>query len=269
MNYTHTFVGYRPPVRYDFEPWTQVRIQEAPERTGPWTTVETVNLSPVDPDPSQPALRNVTTDQATLEQGWFRLIFLDAQADASPPSLPVLSPASFTVPTSSVYESDPAIIRAISPWLTQQIPLASPDPLLLWMGEAEALVASLTCRAIGAGAEGEDVPANKVPLARRAVAMKTEQIYQAMGTATNRRRGFSSGKVKAFSAGNYSESYFGPADAQKAGMLDPDPRFAEILWSLATEDCREYWLNLWNPDRPDAPVAFPLAYDWGARPGSY
>ena len=35
-----TFVGYRPPVRYDAVPWTQVRIQESATEDGTYTQLE-------------------------------------------------------------------------------------------------------------------------------------------------------------------------------------------------------------------------------------
>lgn len=166
----------------------------------------------------------------------------------------------------------PAEIRAISPWISQQLPYDAsddPDALQLWIDEATALICSITCRIIGTAGGQEEMPTEKIPLARRAIALKIEQMYQAMGTAQNRRRGFSSGKIRSFSAGNYSESYFGPEDARKAGMLDPDPRFAEILWALTTDDCREYWLNIWDPSRPHEAVAFAMPFNWGDRPGGY
>lgn len=94
MSFTHSFIGYRPPVRYDGDPWTQVRVQESATEGGAYTTIDTLALTPVDADPTTPALRNVTTDDATLESGWFRLVFLDAGGQASPATDPVLSPGS-------------------------------------------------------------------------------------------------------------------------------------------------------------------------------
>jgi hypothetical protein len=49
-----TFVGYRPPARYDQLPWTQAVIQEAATETGSYTTVDTVTLTPVDSRPVRP-----------------------------------------------------------------------------------------------------------------------------------------------------------------------------------------------------------------------
>lgn len=93
MSFTHSFIGYKPPVRYDGDPWTQVRIEESATEDGTYAEVETLALSPIDTDPTAPASRSVTTDEASLEQGWFRLIFLDAEDQAAPASTPVYSPA--------------------------------------------------------------------------------------------------------------------------------------------------------------------------------
>lgn len=170
----------------------------------------------------------------------------------------------------------PAQIRQRSALLTARLPLPDPlpdpldDPLIPWIEEASALVASLTCRMIGPDSPGEEVPPNKVPLALRAVAMKTEQLYEALGTVQTRRRSMGTGRLRSFAAGNYSESYFGPGDAADAKVLDLDTRLHEILWSLCTDECRDYWLHLWNPDAyPNEPVAGPLSYDWGMRPGGF
>lgn len=57
-----------------------VRVDESASEDGPWTPLETVPLAP-DPDPSEPAERHVSTDQATLSEGWYRLVVLDAGND--------------------------------------------------------------------------------------------------------------------------------------------------------------------------------------------
>lgn len=85
-----TFVDYTPTPRFDGNPWTSVRIQEAALATGTWTTIETVTLSPVDADPENPVSRSFTTELAsdTLEL-WYRLVFVDATGDEQQPTTPV------------------------------------------------------------------------------------------------------------------------------------------------------------------------------------
>lgn len=80
VSYVITFHGAKPSARED-QPWTQVRIQEATTALGTWTTLETQTLSPVDTDPEDPAARDITTTLATLEDGWYRLIFIDADGN--------------------------------------------------------------------------------------------------------------------------------------------------------------------------------------------
>jgi hypothetical protein len=72
-----TFVGYRPPVRYDGIPWTRVRIQEAAAVDGSYTQLEEILFSPVDTDPSQPQTRSFTTELGTAIDYWYRVVFAE------------------------------------------------------------------------------------------------------------------------------------------------------------------------------------------------
>lgn len=92
MPFVVSFTGFRPSPRYDSVPWTQVRIEEAAQPDDPFTAIDTQNLSPVDTDPTQPALRNITTNDATLASGWYRLVFLDAGGNEDPAD-PVFNPS--------------------------------------------------------------------------------------------------------------------------------------------------------------------------------
>lgn len=92
MAYVVSLQGFRPPPRFDGLPWTQVRIDESPAQSGPWTALETIPLV-LDPDPSNPAVRDVTTELATLPLGWYRLQFIDASGDLSAPTEPVFAGA--------------------------------------------------------------------------------------------------------------------------------------------------------------------------------
>jgi hypothetical protein len=84
-----TFEDFTPLPRYDGQPWATVQIQEAPDRTGPWTTIDTQAISPLDTDPKNPATRSFTTENATLDEGWYRLIFIDQSSDEQQPTAPI------------------------------------------------------------------------------------------------------------------------------------------------------------------------------------
>lgn len=79
-----TLADFRPSRRADGTAWTQARIEVAdsaePEK---WEAAETVDLEPVDENPTEPALRNFTlrTDKA-----WARIVFLDAEGNEDAPS---------------------------------------------------------------------------------------------------------------------------------------------------------------------------------------
>jgi hypothetical protein len=100
MSQVVTFSNYAPTPRYDGDPWTKVLIQEATTADaddGDWTTIDTITLSPVDADPTDPAIRDFTTDQASDTAGlWYRLIFADADDDELLPTVPVQNVAPIT-----------------------------------------------------------------------------------------------------------------------------------------------------------------------------
>lgn len=77
-----------PLPRSDGVPWTQALIQEAAASAGPWTQIDTINLSPVDTDPANPITRDLTTTHATLTEGWYRVIWKDGAANTSAATAP-------------------------------------------------------------------------------------------------------------------------------------------------------------------------------------
>lgn len=89
MSIVVSLEDYRPAPRYDSLPWTDARIQEGPTSTGPWVTLETQALSPIDPDPENPQYRNFTTQLGTAEEQWYRIVFLDATGDLGLPTFPI------------------------------------------------------------------------------------------------------------------------------------------------------------------------------------
>lgn len=100
-----SFNGFRPSPRFDDVPWNRVRIQESVLQAGPYVTLETLNLTPVDADPAHPAARSFTTALATLAVGWYKIIFLDA-SDNEDPADPVQFPGNgYPSPAELVAES--------------------------------------------------------------------------------------------------------------------------------------------------------------------
>jgi len=72
-----TFTGYTPVPRFDGEPWVAVEIEEASEVDGTYTLIETIPLTPIDPDPENPAARSFTTALGTIAEQWYRVRFVD------------------------------------------------------------------------------------------------------------------------------------------------------------------------------------------------
>lgn len=84
MSQVVSFVDYVPAPRYDENPWTAVLIQEASTPGGPWVTLETLALDPVDADPRSPQSRSFTTDAADDAMGlWYRIVWRDAASAQS------------------------------------------------------------------------------------------------------------------------------------------------------------------------------------------
>lgn len=81
---------FTPPPRYPpvTGAWTQARIDEASVSAGPWTTIDTVTLA-AEPDPTSPAAQQFSAMHATLDEGWYRVTWLDALASPSSPTPPV------------------------------------------------------------------------------------------------------------------------------------------------------------------------------------
>jgi hypothetical protein len=82
MNFVVTFTDYMPPPRADGQPWTQILIFEAPAPGGTWTQIDSIAISSlpggIDADPANPNSRTFTTDNATMQNGWYQVVFEDA-----------------------------------------------------------------------------------------------------------------------------------------------------------------------------------------------
>jgi hypothetical protein len=72
-----SLVNFTPTARFDGIPWAKAYIQEAPQKSGPWVTLSTIVLAPVDADPRNPAPRNFTVP-GTIDNGWYRVVFATA-----------------------------------------------------------------------------------------------------------------------------------------------------------------------------------------------
>lgn len=158
--------------------------------------------------------------------------------------------------------------RLVSKVLEERFPAPDGDDALdVWLQVGARLVASLTCRIIGdaAGDDMEEVPADLEPLVRQAIIWRTEVFVERSWSSAARRRAIRHGNLQSISAGPWSESYFGPEQAQKAKQLDPDRDLADLLWAIATPACREGWIALWGGEH--APAATAVAYAYDQRPG--
>lgn len=81
MSYVITLTDYVPPARVDDDPWTQGTVEEATAAEGPWEPLGTFVFDPLDTDTANPIARSFTVDNATLADGWYRVIFADGDGD--------------------------------------------------------------------------------------------------------------------------------------------------------------------------------------------
>lgn len=75
--------------------------------------------------------------------------------------------------------------------------------------------------------------------------------------------------IKNFSATGYSETRRDAGDAMKARMIVAWPLLNDLLWSLATDDRQDEWLEQWGATQPAFEVT---EVDWsqsGVPPGVY
>lgn len=77
MAFIRSFENYKPPSRYDGVPFITARIQESAVKDTGYLTIKTVTIAPADSDPSTPAERDFTTNEAQLEAGWYRIQWVD------------------------------------------------------------------------------------------------------------------------------------------------------------------------------------------------
>jgi hypothetical protein len=126
--YVHSLT-YTPPARFDEQSWNRVRVEQSPDDST-FTAIETISLtsgdvdpSTLDSDPSEPATREITTDQATLAQAYFRVVWLDSDDAESPPSGSVFSPGGSGVglPTLDELKEQVKVTRADNDDLLQRI----------------------------------------------------------------------------------------------------------------------------------------------------
>lgn len=273
MSIVLSLVAISPPPRYDGVPWTHVRIEESPGPQGPWTQIDLQMLADPDDDPSAPAVRSFTTDDATLTLAWYHAIFVDDAGHVSEP---------LGLQRNSVLDSplppSPDEIRQASPLLRSVYPAPAGDPfqladLRLIVYEATAYVQSMTFRLIDPslgdvapeGYLSEAVPDGLIPLAFTAIARMSERIKvttdPAMATqiATGRR-------LRGFTAGPYSEQYFAPGEFARRGAsqgrppMDVDDALDSALWALATEDARDYFV--WRSTGVAPPVGVATSFDY-------
>jgi hypothetical protein len=93
MTIVVTFDDYTPVPRFDNVPWTNALIEESSTVDGTYTLIDTIALSPVDPDPAVPAARSFTTALGTAADYWYRVSFQDATLATSLPSVPLQNSA--------------------------------------------------------------------------------------------------------------------------------------------------------------------------------
>lgn len=87
MGQVVTFEDYTPPARYDDVAWAHVEVYEAATADGAWALIDTLDIDPVDSDPSRPQRRSFTTSEGGSEPGlWYRLVYTDDSAGVSAPT---------------------------------------------------------------------------------------------------------------------------------------------------------------------------------------
>lgn len=169
-------------------------------------------------------------------------------------------------------------VRAESPLLTRDFPESEENDGVLTSRVlvASAYVAVLTFRLIAPITEStipgyvfEEVPEGLTPLAVRAIAIYTERSLT-QGEVDFAEATASGQILRSFQAGPYGESYFGPGELKdKTGrpMMDWNTELDGLLWALATQSARDYFIE--EATGKVAPASFPANLDWGSGMRGY
>jgi hypothetical protein len=231
VSFVVTLTGVRPAARFDLVPWEEVRIEESAAADGPWTLIDTLSLAPFDADPSHPAVRSLTTDEAQIEDGWYRLTFVDGNG-----AIEVVDVAR-TVNGSLPPQPDE--IRRRSKLLQRELPEEPFDPdvedaLAAAVQESAAWVQTVTWRILDPSLTMPDVALEAVPTGLVPLAMQAVRLVAERGVSTADAEFVADSaqgrRLRGFTAGPYSESYFAPGDlvvkasSQGRPMMDPDAR---------------------------------------------
>ena len=84
-----SFEDFIPAARFDSIPWEEAEIWEAPSEDGSYTLIDTITLSPVDADPTDPASRDFSTNNGTEDDQWYKIRFVDGNGDVSEYTEPI------------------------------------------------------------------------------------------------------------------------------------------------------------------------------------
>jgi hypothetical protein len=97
MSFVRSIEDVTPPARHDEDPWTTALFQEAVESDGTWTTIEEFEIEEY--EAAEPPTLTFTTDAATQEPAWYRIVWEDASGDTATtrpeywPELPAWGPS--------------------------------------------------------------------------------------------------------------------------------------------------------------------------------
>jgi hypothetical protein len=85
LTFVVPFFDFRPVPRTDGIKWVTIKVDEGAAEGGPWTEIDSFNISTqlggLDADASHPSARSFTTHNATLENGWYRVRFVDSNGN--------------------------------------------------------------------------------------------------------------------------------------------------------------------------------------------
>jgi hypothetical protein len=113
MSYSITFTDYTPPAKFNNLPWLSAIVQETNDPVnGIWLDIDQLDLTPLDADPTQPASRTFTTENGTIPNGWYRVIFKDTIDAMAIPSEPVHNVVDETAPYLPTIQDIASLMRA-------------------------------------------------------------------------------------------------------------------------------------------------------------
>jgi len=112
MSQVVSFDDIIPAARFDNVPWSGAIPEEGASQSGPWITLTTIELAPLDADPTDPQARSLTIVDASDDPDlWYRFTFTDDDGGMGQPTAAIQSITSAEAAAGQFVTSEDLAVR--------------------------------------------------------------------------------------------------------------------------------------------------------------